>query len=233
MARRIEGGWVVALLAAQVGLCSFWASISRDHWLARIAILVAASTGVWAFLAGWNPRAQSELSPAYWVQGVIVVGGLLLMRVMRFRLARSGEARRQIATEQASQFSIRDLIVVITLVCIALAATIRLGSLSVETDAPRIACGIGVFLAAITLLSVCSTLVLRHMLLPVVLILGGSVLLGWGIGKAIHYDLAVSTVALGTPAMLQLAVLVPLRLCGYRFARPVRAAASVEDRPRG
>jgi hypothetical protein len=228
----VEGGWVVALLAAQVGLCSVWASISRDHWLARLVILLAVSAGVWAFLVRWNHRAQSELSPAFWVQGVIVVGGLLLTRVMRFRLIRSSEVRSEPSIEQASQFSIRDLIIVITLVCVALAATVRMGSLSVETDAPRIACGIGVFLAAITLLSVGATLVLRHMLLPVALILGGSVLLGWGIGKAIHYDLVVSTVALGAPAMLQLAVLVLLRLSGNRFVRPI-SDATVKDRNPG
>jgi hypothetical protein len=229
----VEGGWVIALLAAQVGLCSVWASISRDHWLARLVILLAVSAGVWAFLHGWNQRAQGELSPAFWVQGVIVVGGLLLMRVLRFRLIRSSEAPLQKSIEQSPQFSIRDLIVVITLVGVSLAATIRLGTLNVATDAPRIACGIGVFLAAITLLSVCSTLVFRHVPLPVVLILGGSLLLGWGIGKALRYDLVVSTVALGAPAMLQLAVLVLLRLSGHRFVRPASAAATVADRAPG
>ncbi len=218
-----EAGLAVAVVAAEVGLCSVWAIIGRDFWLARLATALAAWTSVWMFLHNWHRLADEELLPGCWVQAVLVVGALLGLRVVGFRLVRfqtdaSGEPSAPIP-----RFSIRDIMIFTTLVGFALAAVIRLGSLTVGRDASLLAEAVGAFLAFITLLSVLSTLALRQSVLPALLTCGASVLLGWGVGTAIRYDRVVSTLAIGAPAGLQVAVLMFFRQAGYRFMRPTSA----------
>jgi hypothetical protein len=175
--------------------------------------------GVWGFLASWNQRAESELAPACWVQGVIVVGVLAMLRLLRFEVVRTGKPESSAPAVSPPQFSIRDILILMALVSASLAALIRMGSLRVNRDAELISCVVGAFLAAMTLAAVFSTLVFRHVALPVALTTLAAFLLGWGIGKAIRYDLIVSLVALGGPAVLQIEVLLMWRRAGYRLAR--------------
>jgi len=226
----IASGSVIALLVVQVGLGSVWVSIGRDFLPARIVVFLAASLGVWAFLVNWDKRSESELTPACWVQGVIVVGVLLIVRMLRFHLIRTGKVVFSEQLGKPPQFSIRDILIFMTLVSASLAMLVRLGSLTVNHDAAMISCVVGVFLAAMTLISVLSTLVFRHATLPVAFTCGASLLLGWGIGKAIHYDLAVSTLALGGPVILQVAVLLVWRQAGYRLVRAESGFVAAADR---
>ena len=215
----LDGAFIVAVLAAQVGLAGVWAAIGRDFLLGRIVVLLAVSLSAWALLDNWHNLANSELVPGFWMQGVIVVGVLLIMRHLRFRLVRRGQVVLREPLDTAPQFSIRDIMIFTALVCASLATLVRLGSLSLYRDEPLISCVVGGLLAAMTLISVLSTLVLRQAVLPVSLLCGASLLLGWGIGRAIRYALAMSTLALGGPIILQVAVLLVWRQFGYRLAR--------------
>ncbi len=76
-------------------------------------------------------------------------------------------------------------------------------------------------MACITLAAVFSTLVFRQVVLPLVLLAGGSLVLGWGIGTALRYDIAATTVLIGAQTLLQISVFATARIAGYRFARGI------------
>ena len=227
----VAGALVIVLLAAQVGLGSVWLAIGGDSLLARVIVFLAICLGIWSLLANWHHLAESELEPACWVQGVFVVGVLAILRRLRFRLVRTGKDASAEPLGLPSQFSIRDILILMTLIGVSLATLIRLGSLSVNRDAQIISCVLGVFLAAMTLIAVMSTVGSRHAIVPAALTSCVSLLLGWGIGKAIHYDLTVSTLAIGGQALVQLAVLLAWRQAGYRFLRAASEPALQRAHP--
>jgi hypothetical protein len=222
-------GLVGAVLATEVGVCSVWAIIARSHWLLRLATVVAVSTSVWTFLHNWHPLSEEQLWRAYWVQAVIVAGALLGLRVLGFRLVHSKSDASQEPSVPIPRYSIRDIMIATTLVGIALAAVIRLGSLEVMHDAPLIGAVVGVFMAAITLLAVLSTLMLRQSVVPALITCGLGVLLGWGIATAIHYDRVVATIAIGAPTGMQVVALMLWRQTGYRFVRPHSAVVVTSE----
>ena len=76
----------------------------------------------------------------------------------------------------------RDMLLVTTLVCLALAGVMRMEGLTTTHDAALISLAVGGFMGAITLAAVFTTLVFRHFLLPMLVVCTASVLLGWGIG---------------------------------------------------
>ncbi len=194
----IAGALLVAALLTQVGLASVWAAIGRDAMLPRACVLIAALLGVWLVLFYWNERAQEEMLRAYWVQAVIAAGGLFVLRVLGLQTLRRGEPALESAAAPP-RFSIRDLLLVTTLVCLALAGVMRMEGLTTTQDAALISLAVGGFIGAITLAAVFTTLVFRHFLLPMLVVCAGSVLLGWGIGTIVRYETTLTMVALGVP----------------------------------
>ncbi len=227
----VAGALVIVLLAAQVGLGSVWVAIGGDSLLARVILFLAISLGIWSLLANWHHLAESELTPACWVQGVFVVGVLVILRRLKFRLVRTGKDASPEPHGPPTQFSIRDILILMTLIGVSLATLIRLGSLNVNRDAQIISCVLGSFLAAMTLIAVLSTLGSRHAIAPAALTSCLSLLLGWGIGKTVHYDLTVSTLAIGGQALVQVAVLLAWRQAGYRFLRTTNGPALQRAHP--
>ncbi len=217
----IAGAALVGVLGAQVGLASVWGVIGRDHLLARLIVLIAALAGVWLFLANWHPpKSAEEMTSCFGVQSVIVVAVLLIARLLGYQTMHRGGAHLA-PTDRLPKFSIRDILLFTTLVCVALAAVLRMQSLRVGHDTLLISFVIGAFMACITLAAVFSMLTLRHVALPMVFLYAGSALLGWGIGTAIHYDTAVSAVSLFVPAAIQGVPLMLSRVRGYQFVRAV------------
>jgi hypothetical protein len=223
----VAGALVIVLLAAQIGLGTVWVAIGGDPLLARVVVFLAICGGVWSLLANWHPLAESELAPACWVQGVFVVCVLAILRRLKFRLVRTGKDTSPAPLGPPTQFSIRDILILTTLIGVSLATLIRMGSLNVNRDAQIISCVLGVFLAAMTLVDSGS----RHATVPAALTGGVSLLLGWGIGKAIHYNLTVSTLAIGGAALVQVAVLLAWRQAGYRFLRGESGSALQQAHP--
>ena len=223
-----EAGLVGGLLATEVGLCSVWAVIARSHWLLRLAAVSAVPMSVWKFLHHWNPLSEKELLPGYWVQAVIVACTLLGLRCLGFRLVYVQTEASQEPGAPVPRYSIRDMMIFTTLVGIAVAAVVRLGSLQVGLDSPLICAAVGAFMASITLLSVLSTLMLRQSVLPALVTCGVGLLLAWGIATTIRYDRVVAMIVMGAPTGLQVAALILWRQAGYRFVR----TGNVVDVPR-
>jgi hypothetical protein len=218
-------GLVGAVLATEVGLCSVWAIIGPGHWIMRLAAVFAVLISVRAFLHDWG-SGQTELLPGLWVHTVIMVCALLILRVLGFRLIHGKSALGRELSAPVPRYSIRDIMIVTTFAGIALTGIIRLGSLALAQDIQLISVVVGVFMAAITLAAVLSTLMLRQSVVPALVTCGLGVLLAWGIGTAIHYDRVVATITIGASTGLQVAALLLWRQVGYRFIRPGRAGAS-------
>ena len=215
----VSGALIVTALATKGGLASVWAVIGRDSVLGRLMVLLTALSGTWVFLRQWYRVAESEMVPAFCIQAVVVVTVLLVMRAFRFRTVYTGGAAAHAPTDRRPRFSIRDILILTVLIGVALAVVTRMQTLSVQSEVQTVSCVIGAIMACITLAAVYSALVFRQAVLPLVLLAGGSLVLGWGIGTALRYDTAATTVLIGAQTLLQISVFAAARIAGYRFTR--------------
>ncbi len=85
----------------------------------------------------------------------------------------------------------------------------------------------GAFLGGITLAAVAATLIARQPVWPAIVLSAGSALLGWGIGTAIRYDPMLTTIGVGLPTVVQVALLLLARGAGYRFVRTTADSVAV------
>ncbi len=218
---------VVASLTITCGLASVWVAIGRDGFLLRLATFLIAFFGNWQFLRQWDVRAESEMILAFWVQAVTIIGVLTLMRVVRFTTTRSSVATLSTLSigSEIPRFSVRDIMLLTVLVAVALGVVTRMQSLSVRQDTQIVACVVGAIQAGISLSAVVSVLVFRYWILPSVMLIAGSLLLGWGVSVALRYDTAAAMVAISVPAAVQVFVLGATRISGYRFVRRTQAFA--------
>jgi hypothetical protein len=216
----IAGALANAFLVAQVGLCAVWLAIGRDPLVVQVPAAACIGFSVWHYLANWNERALSEFAPGYWTQVVIVGVVLVGMRALGFRLQRARPLGASLAALPAlPRFAIRDIMIATLVVAVSLALLTRLDAMNVRRDAAMISLVAGVFLGALTLLSVVSMLVARRVLLWSIVTSAAGFLLGFWIGIAIEYNLVVSTLAIGMPIVFQLAALAIVRARGNRFRR--------------
>lgn len=224
----VSSALVVAALITKCGLASVWAAIGRDNFLLRLVVFLIAFLGNWQFLRQWDVRAESEMILAFWVEAVTIIGVLTLMRVVRFTTTRSSIATLSTLSvgREVPRFSVRDIMLLTVLVAVALGVVTRMQSLSVRQDTQIVACVIGAMHAGVSLSAVVSALVLRRWILPSIMLIAGSLLLGWGVSIALRYDMAAALISISVPAAVQVVVLTAARIAGYRF---LRGAAAVAD----
>ncbi len=126
--------WALASVGlGQLMLLMLWVGMGTAGPVSRIvgslfgSAYLAVWPIVWQMLVGWSDRIFSPLDTfvvfalAYWA-AVLVLGGafLLVCRLSDMRLIGSAEAR---ASDSSSQYTVRQLLVLVTLAAVVLAAS--------------------------------------------------------------------------------------------------------------
>ena len=228
------GATYVGFLMGQVGLHASLATLSRG-----LVVLRVLSVPLLAALMIWNAWEFAYAHDQFTIMSVLAGQWLTVALTMLVLIVCGCQLRRYLPVQLASdvrrtrpQFSLRRLIVLVTLVAAVAGVAIRIevSELPEPFNQPGMLIVTGIFAVQPIVLVPC-VLVPRRWWLPG--LVAGVLAAGLGIGGILYWiqQIAVNFLVFVVPAVLQLGALVGMRLLGYRLwpletrARPAAAVA--------
>jgi hypothetical protein len=216
---------VVGCFSAQVGLLAVWLvlGVARSYW--RVASTLAIGGVVWNAVRAWpSPDPFLEVYTAQWF---MVAVPLAVVRLAGFRPLRATDSESGAAG--ARQYSLRDLVVFVTLASVIAAMAVRGGpSAALLLSDVAFSIVVGGLFAGITLATLVATLATRNPVLPTLLSVFGAIGIGawmWQDTRRGLVDAAVFFLLFAVPVFIQIAALIVCRWQGLRLRRMARPAA--------
>lgn len=205
----------LGFFAAQVGFHAALVVLMRAWFWARVcSVPLLALLEIW-YMRGHQPESEIDFFAQIFAMQWFVVAALMVCAIaLGFRLHRNPRPELDEDAElPGAQFSLRGMVKFVTVACLVVGVGVRIEWRSISDPVAAILAGL--FIVE-TVLLIPSVLVPRRWVLFAILALA----VGFGLGTALFLWLVANWVAwliFIVPGVLQAAVLILLRLAGYRL----------------